>query len=301
MARARNIKPGVMTNEGLSEIRPLARLLFIYLWMLADKSGRLEDRPKRIKAQALPYDNIEVEELLSELHRAGFLIRYTVENYNYIQIVNFEKHQNPHVREQASEIPSPVEVTAKAVTKHDQGSAEASPRSPDSLIPSSLIPDSISPELIAQDDDISTVPISEPPKDKPPSQRVSTVRHSHEDFELAEWMWEKIRLLYPEHKPPKLESWADDIRKMRMIDHKRIEDIRALFEWVNADDFWRAVVLSPSNLRGKWDRLAAQRSSRGPPTSGGLSKAGRETAVVLDAWIRRKEQEDVEEHAKLGS
>ena len=49
MARSRNIKPSIMANEELAELEPLSRLLFIYLWMLADKAGRLEDRPKRIK------------------------------------------------------------------------------------------------------------------------------------------------------------------------------------------------------------------------------------------------------------
>ena len=50
MARSRNIKPSIMANEELAELEPLSRLLFIYLWMLADKAGRLEDRPKRIAA-----------------------------------------------------------------------------------------------------------------------------------------------------------------------------------------------------------------------------------------------------------
>ena len=57
MARSRNIKPGIMANEDLAELGAIERLLFIYLWMLADKEGRLEDRPKRIKVEALPYDD----------------------------------------------------------------------------------------------------------------------------------------------------------------------------------------------------------------------------------------------------
>ena len=45
-----------MENEELADLDPIARLLFIYLWMLADREGRLEDRPKRIAGRALPYD-----------------------------------------------------------------------------------------------------------------------------------------------------------------------------------------------------------------------------------------------------
>ena len=53
MARARNIKPGFFDNETLGELPALTRLLFIGLWCLADREGRLQDRPKRIKKELL--------------------------------------------------------------------------------------------------------------------------------------------------------------------------------------------------------------------------------------------------------
>ena len=66
MARARNIKPGLYKNEDLAECSVWARYIFPGMWMLADREGRLEDRPKRIKGELLPYDSIEVEPLLVE-------------------------------------------------------------------------------------------------------------------------------------------------------------------------------------------------------------------------------------------
>lgn len=133
MARARNIKPSIMDNEELAELEPVARLLFIYLWMLADREGRLEDRPKRIAAQALPYDRqVDVGAMLEELHKAGFILRYEAQGVACIQIVAFSKHQTPHVRETDSTLPSASQGTSKEVTKHNLGSDEPSPRSPDS-------------------------------------------------------------------------------------------------------------------------------------------------------------------------
>lgn len=127
-----------MANERLAELPALVRLLFIYLWMLADRDGRIEDRPKRIAALALPYDrDADVDVLLNQLASGGFITRYMVGKLAIIQIINFAKHQSPHVRESASELPSMEQGTSKAVTEHDLGSAEASPRSPDSLIPDS--------------------------------------------------------------------------------------------------------------------------------------------------------------------
>lgn len=138
-----------MDNEDLAMLAPITRLLFIYLWMLADKEGRLEDRPARIKKQALGYDDFDCNATLEDLSKSGFITRYEVKNIKLIQIVNFKKHQSPHVREQESCLPGVEQVTTEVVTKHDLGSDKTSPRSPDSLFSDSLIPDSISREPTA--------------------------------------------------------------------------------------------------------------------------------------------------------
>lgn len=90
MARSRNLKPGFFKNEALAECTPLARLLFVGLWCLADREGRLEDRPKRIRAELLPYDDGSVDDLLSELHEAGFILRYADAGGRFIQVVSQE-------------------------------------------------------------------------------------------------------------------------------------------------------------------------------------------------------------------
>lgn len=143
MARARNIKPGLMENEHLADLSHGHRLLFIYLWMLADREGRVEDRPKRIKAMAFPYDDdMDIDAMLWALDKARFILRYKHAEVSAIQVLNFSKHQTPHVREKASNLPSPEQAPAKAVLSTVKGSDEASPRSPDSLIEDSLIEDS---------------------------------------------------------------------------------------------------------------------------------------------------------------
>ena len=105
MARIRYIKPGFFTNDELAEVKPLGRLLFIGLWCLADKEGRLHDRPKRIKAQVLPFDTGSADRLLDDLAARGFIIRYRVKDEPYIQVNNFLKHQRPHHKEAPSLIP----------------------------------------------------------------------------------------------------------------------------------------------------------------------------------------------------
>ncbi|WP_169709650.1 hypothetical protein [Deferrisoma camini] len=107
MARIRTIKPSFFLDDELAELPYAARLLFAGLWCLADREGRLEDRPKRIKAEVLPYDDEDVDALLTALAEAGFVQRYEVDGARYIQVVNFAKHQKPNHREAASTIPPP--------------------------------------------------------------------------------------------------------------------------------------------------------------------------------------------------
>ncbi|WP_314721507.1 hypothetical protein [Rahnella variigena] len=151
MARSRNIKPGFFTNDELAECSPYARLLFAGLWTIADKEGRLDDRPKKIKALVLPFDTVDCDELLSQLHAKNFVTRYSVEGSDYIQINNWKKHQNPHCKESASDIPeqaiqpteikeAPVKNGASTVQKpveHNLNPADSLNLIPDSL---TLIP-----------------------------------------------------------------------------------------------------------------------------------------------------------------
>jgi len=131
MSRSRNIKPGFYKNEDLAECSIWARYIFPGLWMLADREGRLEDRPKRIKGELLPFDSVEVEPLLDELKARGFILRYEVEGQRFIQILAFAKHQNPHHREPPSIIPPPqspgLRVVGKAVKPEAIGSSHDRP------------------------------------------------------------------------------------------------------------------------------------------------------------------------------
>lgn len=134
MARARNIKPGLYKNEDLAECSIWARYLFPGLSTIADREGRLEDRPKRIKAELLPFDSQDVEPLLKELCARGFIERYEVGGHRYIEIRTFTRHQSPHYSEKPSVIPPPDSRSHDAIMRGQQP--------PDSLIPDSLIPDS---------------------------------------------------------------------------------------------------------------------------------------------------------------
>lgn len=137
--RARNIKPGFYSNEDLAECSMAARLLAPGLWMLADRDGRLEDRPKRIKGEIFRFDNIDVEPLLAELEAYKHIVRYQISDVNYIQILRFKEHQSPHYSEKESIIPHiPQNYSGKLLSLSNN---IPQPQPPDSLNPDSLNPE----------------------------------------------------------------------------------------------------------------------------------------------------------------
>lgn len=142
MARSRNIKPGFFTNGELSEIDPLGRILFVGLWTIADKEGRLEDRPRTIKGKVLPFDDCDINALLNVLDKKGFIKRFEVKNEKYIQVINWKKHQNPHQKEAESTIPAPDFTEENTIQEQEKNveSIKLSRLIPDSL---NLIPDSL--------------------------------------------------------------------------------------------------------------------------------------------------------------
>jgi hypothetical protein len=125
MARIRTIKPDFFLDPDLAPRLPvMTRLLFIGLWTLADRDGRLEDCPIRIAAQIFPYDPCDIEGMLADLstlisgRNKRLIDRFEASNgRRYIQIVNFEKHQRPHIREVVSSIEKPS-------TKHKRHNLE---------------------------------------------------------------------------------------------------------------------------------------------------------------------------------
>ncbi|MBD8632766.1 hypothetical protein IFT74_15485 [Oxalobacteraceae sp. CFBP 8755] len=157
MARARNIKPGFFTNDELVELPFSTRLLFIGLWTIADREGRMVDRPKKIKMEIFPADDVDCDQALAQLADSGFITRYQADGVKVVEIVNFAKHQAPHSTEKDSLLPDAEGfytvnernknsgVTGK-FTRSKAGDAKPNVNPPlDNVVPPSdnaLIPDS---------------------------------------------------------------------------------------------------------------------------------------------------------------
>ena len=146
--RARNVKPGFFECPELGSVSPHARLLCIGLWCLADRHGRLKNSPAWIRAKVFPYEpSLDIHGELTVLERLGHIQYYEVNGNQYIQVVNFRKHQSPHHTEKESNIPGPDEgnriINQEPQTIHCELTVNPpllnGKNPPDSLIPNSLI------------------------------------------------------------------------------------------------------------------------------------------------------------------
>lgn len=226
--RARNIKPGFFKNELLADLSPAGRLFFQGLWCVADREGRMEDRPRRLWAEVMPYDPYEGEEALQKLEANGFIIRYEVGGVRYLQIVNFLKHQSPHCKEKPSVIPAPHGAeqvqeqgehqtsTVQAPDKHHANTSVAPPGFPDSLIPreETTNPDGLVVADGAGDRPSPAAVLPDPEKPKPrdcPHQQIIDLYHEILPELARVKVWDEARQGYLRKR------WRED-RKRQSLD-----------------------------------------------------------------------------------
>lgn len=110
MEQIRSIQGSIFNNDAMGELSPLTRLLFAGLWCLVDDKGRTEDKPRKLKKVIMGYDDAsagQVDEMLQSLHDRCFIVRYSTDGSNYIQVNDFSKYKNPILLRKQSQIPPP--------------------------------------------------------------------------------------------------------------------------------------------------------------------------------------------------
>jgi len=252
MARARNIKPGFFKNADLVETSFETRLLFVGLWTLADREGRLQDRPKQIKMELFPADNVDVDNCLNDLSQLGFITRYVADGKRVIQIVNFCKHQTPHGKEADSELPDENGVytvhernksglatgnvsacTSKAQCKHSASTVQAQCEHP--LNPESPFLNPEIKNLLSESDDSNSLPAETKPdsnvvqidsaKPQIPYQQIVDAYHEAlPELPRAVLMSESRKRLIKSR-------WLEMLKSKRPDGTRRYTDVESGIEW----------------------------------------------------------------------
>ncbi len=109
MGRIRTVKPELFRHLALFEAEekyqlPL-RIAFVGLFTCCDRQGRFIWQPKRLKVDILPYDEIDISDVLNALLDNGFIKAYEVKGVIYGCIPTWVAHQYVNTKEANSQLP----------------------------------------------------------------------------------------------------------------------------------------------------------------------------------------------------
>lgn len=122
MGRIRTVKPELAVHEGLydleCELGAPVRFAWVMLFTACDREGRFAWRPRRLKAQILPFDDVDFSRVLDAWATRGFIVKYRVGDAWYGAIPTWHKHQVVNNRESPSELP-PLEEADEIEARPD--------------------------------------------------------------------------------------------------------------------------------------------------------------------------------------
>lgn len=109
MARIRTVKPEFFRHEELYELEKKSglpcRVAFMGLFGVCDREGRFRWRPRVLKLDVLPFDDLDFEDVLKALEKGGFIRSWIVNGKQYGDIPTLKDHQSINQREAPSLIP----------------------------------------------------------------------------------------------------------------------------------------------------------------------------------------------------
>lgn len=262
MARIRSVKPEFWDSPSTAKASLRARLLYIAMWNWADDWGIGDANAKRLLSFAFPSDGDSEVEPRNFRHLAEELVRcygvrfYEVEGREYYEIPAWEEHQRTEKRatrrnppasqaetvlyDAASEDPSldrgtPADGTGER-GKGNRGTVEGGTSTADAV-------------------------------DAPQSTALALADRS-DVTRVCEHLADRIEANGAK-RPAIGKAWHDAARLLIDRDGRTEQEVHAAIDWCQADEFWRANVLSMPKLREKYDTLRLQAQRQQKPTRRG--------------------------------
>lgn len=130
MARIRTIKPEFWVSEQIAECSPNARLTFVGMWNFCDDQGVHPAKPKTLKAELYPMDDItaaQVGEWVGELIAAGLVREFQApdDGERYWHVTGWDRHQKIDRPSFKHPAPPPLDSTSPRRNSVDEHSTNA--------------------------------------------------------------------------------------------------------------------------------------------------------------------------------
>lgn len=121
------ISRSISTSRKLSRVTDRTALLFTWIQPHTDDYGRMEGDAFTVKAKVVPmrdWSEDDVEACLKEMHQAGLIVRYEVDEELVLEVINFEEHQtfrgDRARQEEYPKMPEGAELTYEREKKEKQ-------------------------------------------------------------------------------------------------------------------------------------------------------------------------------------
>lgn len=128
MARIRCIKPEFWVSEQIAECSTNARLTFVGLWNFCDDQGVHPAKPKTLKAELYPMDDVssaDVAGWVNELITVGLIAEFESDGERYWHVTGWEKHQK--IDRPSFKYPSPTSQDSTTPRRTDSTSTRRAP------------------------------------------------------------------------------------------------------------------------------------------------------------------------------
>ncbi len=230
----RILKETICVSANIDQLTPAQESFFYRLIVQCDDFGRMDARPAVLRAKCYPLridsvSNQLIADDISALINAGLIQVYKTESQPCLQMVTWSKHQQ--IRAKKSKYPEP----------NGTGFIDSA---------------NIGKQLIADDSKCPRNPIQSNPIRNPIQSNTSEVKPSDAAMGLAVKLKNLILANNPKAKTPQsLPGWAREIDKMMRLDKRTEEEVAAIIEFSQQDQFWRSNILGANSLRDKYDRL----------------------------------------------
>jgi hypothetical protein len=256
MARIRTIKPEFWGSAKAAKVSRDARLLFLGLLNEADDEGRALASARSIGGSLFPHDEDfsdgDVRRCLDELEAARFVQTYEVDGVKYLHVVGFTEHQKIS-HPSPSRLPAPPCGGPPEPLRNGSGAA----------------PESLPPDLGS----------GKGTGNREQEQGMSDAVGA-DVTRLCDRLADAIEA-NGSKRPTVGKTWHEACDRMLRLDGRTPEQVERAIDWCQADEFWRANVLSMPKLREKFDQLRLQaKRSTGPPRDQDRSNVGRNFAVL---------------------
>lgn len=118
------------------------------------------------------------------------------------------------------------------------------------------------------------------------SHKVKTEVVECEDSKrIIDLMLHEIKTLNPKALVKSIPSWKKETQLL--LKHRTVDELCSIIKWVYADDFWKAVVMSPGGLKNNLDKIEIRMKS-GSHAKSQVEKPSKVNAMIGDYLLKNE-------------